>query len=286
MPLLNMNIILDRQTLEPEVVKAMLSNTHPLLPSRLAAGWSFSVTSQGKKIDYIPRWDHAALHLENAVVDFADAWRWCEPFALKRCFRQAYLHDGHYQYMQNNDYPEVLDKYGIPHAHLPRKKNIAGQVILDTSHNPGRREIREGYEEAVAAMMWLGRPFWKLTGAGKREVMAQSWLTCRELPNGVLQVQAWPKPFTTAEGEEGEIQNRLRDLLFPKHFAHEKAQAKKEAAGPLFDMNDLVGEINKELKKASRKSKPGKEVRQGRAGRMFLVVPRKSTKASKNVKKK
>ena len=281
MPLWDMNIILDREALEPEVVKAMLSNTHPLLPSRVSDGWGFSIKSQGKEIDYIPHWDHAALHLDNAVVDFADAWRWCEPFAMKRCFRQAYVHDGHYEDMQNTDWPGVLEKYGIPHAHLPRKKNMIGQDVLDISHNPGRFKIREGYQEAVGAMMWLGRPFWKLTGASKKQVLAQSWLKCREVSSGVLQVQAWPKPFTSAEGEEGEIQNRLRDLLFPKHFAHEKAQAKKDAAGPLFDMEDLAREINKEVKKATRKSKSGKKGPQGRAVRMFLVVPRESKKVKK-----
>jgi hypothetical protein len=286
MPLLDMSIVLDRQTLEPEVVKSMLSNTHPLLPSSLASGWRFSLTSQGKKIDYISRWDHAALWMRNVAQDFADGWRWCEPFAMRKCFRQAYIYDGHYLSCQRMDDPGWFEYNGLPCPDLPRKKNIAGQLVLDISQNPGRWHIRDGYEEAVGAMMWLGRPFWKLTGASKKEVIGQTWLKCHELPNGVLQVQAWPKPFTSAEGEEGEIQNRLRDLLFPKHFAHEKAQAKKEAAGPLFDMNDLAQEINKKLKKAARKTKPGKKGRQRRAGGMLLMVTSKAAKRSKKAKMK
>lgn len=88
------------------------------------------------------------------------------------------------------------------------------QQIIDTSQNPGRRILRDGFVEAVGSVMWLGEQFWPLTGASKQTVLAAEWLECEQLANGVLRIQVADAPFRTAEGASGALQDRLRSLLF------------------------------------------------------------------------
>jgi len=128
--------------------------------------------------------------------------------------------DREYDYWQNAHDPLQYEAHGRSYAHLPMKSNELPypleQMIIDTSRNPGRRVIRMGYVEAVGHLMWFGEPFWKSTGTSKRTVLAQKWLKCEERPGGILRVQAADQPFTSAEGKQGEIQRRLRQLLFPR----------------------------------------------------------------------
>jgi len=169
--------------------------------------------------------DHALLWLVNCIEDTADAWRWCEPFAALPEFRQAFVYDSDFQRWQNEEDPEAFADEGRDHGNLPKKSNnlpdFVESDIIDISGNPGRRMIREGYLEFVSSLMWLGKPFWKLTGASRNKVLEQDWLKCKELSNNVLQVHARNKPFVSAEGEQGAMQDRLRDLLFPHHGKHE-----------------------------------------------------------------
>jgi hypothetical protein len=83
------------------------------------------------------------------------------------------------------------------------------------SGNPGRRVLRQGFVEALGAVMWLGASFWPLTGAKKEAVCAQRWLRCEEFPGGVVRIKAAETPFSEGTGEPGQVQDRLRSLLFP-----------------------------------------------------------------------
>jgi hypothetical protein len=77
----------------------------------------------------------------------------------------------------------------------------------------GLSNDRDGYVEGVSAEMWLGDSFWQYAKCTKDDVLKQNWLHCEERPTH-LYVRAWPEPFSSAEGEQGEIQRRLLDLLF------------------------------------------------------------------------
>jgi hypothetical protein len=78
---------------------------------------------------------------------------------------------------------------------------------------PGLSNDRNGYIEGVSAEMWFGETFWQHAKCAKADILKQDWLHCEERPTH-LYVRAWPKPFSSAEGEQGEIQRRLLDLLF------------------------------------------------------------------------
>ena len=41
------------------------------------------------------------------------------------------------------------------------------QMEIDTSGNPGRNVLRQGYIEAIGSTMWLGSLFWERTGVDK-----------------------------------------------------------------------------------------------------------------------
>lgn len=121
-----------------------------------------------------------------------------------------------------------FDIFGIALANALPLTNMVFQAntyldSFDDSHwNPGRNNLylapcynngRDGYIEGVSSEMWLGAPFWQYAKCTKQDLLSQDWLHCEERPSH-LYVRAWPPPFSSAEGEQGEIQRKLLDLLF------------------------------------------------------------------------
>lgn len=93
------------------------------------------------------------------------------------------------------------------------KKSFMVESDRDLRKYPGWFVERDGYLEGVSAEMWLGEPFWRFAACSKENVLNADWLKV-ENRGSHLHVVAWPEPFTSAEGEQGEIQRRLLKLLF------------------------------------------------------------------------
>lgn len=184
-------------------------------------GVSFEQGSLLSDIQYghVRNFDHSLIRVERVVSGVADAWSWIEPFSRQSGFCAAWIRDLPYEYWQNAEDPLQYESEGRSYKGLPMKWNglprPLKRKIIDITGNPGRRVLRCGYVEAVGAVMWLGERFWSVTGTGKQDVLAQDWIICQELPCSVLRVQASNQPFTSAEGDEGQKQDRLRALLFP-----------------------------------------------------------------------
>ncbi len=121
-----------------------------------------------------------------------------------------------------------LDVFGAALANALPLTNMVVQAnnyldsVEDSLWNPGSNNLflapcynnsRDGYIEGVSAEMWLGGPFWQYAKCTKQDLVSQDWLHCEERSSH-LYVRAWPGPFSSAEGEQGEIQRRLLDLLF------------------------------------------------------------------------
>lgn len=85
--------------------------------------------------------------------------------------------------------------------------------ILDISTNPGRSVTCNGGPAFVKADLWLGPAFWKYAPCRKEEVLSQPWLKVRDTEH-FLHLKAYPEPFTRPDGEQGEIQRKLWQLLF------------------------------------------------------------------------
>jgi hypothetical protein len=67
--------------------------------------------------------------------------------------------------------------------------------------------------EGVSDEMWLGESFWPHAACRREDVLGADWLKVEDRGSH-LHVIAWPEPFTSAEGEQGEVQRRLLKLLF------------------------------------------------------------------------
>lgn len=78
---------------------------------------------------------------------------------------------------------------------------------------PALSNLRDNYLEGVSAEMWFGQSFWQYASCTKEELMACDWLKCQDR-GFQLHVEAWDGPFTSAEGEQGEVQRQLLKMLF------------------------------------------------------------------------
>ena len=159
------------------------------------------------------------LSIHDFVTGPDDAEAWPEPFLPDAAFIQARLIDVDYEYWQNAaDFLEY-ESVGRSLEGLPTRSNglpaPLTRTVVDTSSNPGRRVLRNGYVEAVASPMWLGGPFWPLVGRNKEDVRGiEAWL-CTELANGVMRIDVPGGTFTSADGPPGDLQRRLRTALYP-----------------------------------------------------------------------
>ena len=240
-------IALDYMALPPETIWEILRESHPqLLHSGkeldfygdLLAAWDMpsAIRKKGKshfyakftegQLSYSPVGNPriSQILIENSIVDFSDSWSWVKPISQEKAFRAARVYDGEYDFWQNAHDLIQYEGSGRNYLGLPMKSNglpyPLEKMIIDTSTNPGRRVFRQGYVEAVGAVMWLGDQFWGLTGARKQDVLAAKWLKCEQMPHQVLRVQANDAPFTIAEGPQEEIQNLMRARLFPCATPH------------------------------------------------------------------
>jgi len=102
---------------------------------------------------------------------------------------------------------------------LPTRSNglppPLARMEIDTSHNPGRRVLRQGFVEAVGSPMWFGAPFWPLVGRRPEEVCGLPWLKCRSRGNDVIRIDVVDAPFASSEGEDAALQDRLRQAFYP-----------------------------------------------------------------------
>lgn len=122
-----------------------------------------------------------------------------------------------YSYIQNEKVPENLTYYGVDLSKLVIK-DLGYRKMIDTSNHPGRCYSRIGYIEEVCSEMYITRELCKRTGADYEQIKTTDWLKTDEVCEGVLHLVAWSEPFTSAEGEQAEVQNRLRKLLFPLSY--------------------------------------------------------------------
>jgi hypothetical protein len=133
-------------------------------------------------------------------------------------FVSAWVADNDYEFWQSTENQSTYEMLGRPWEHLPTKPNglppPLERTIVDISHNPGRCTFHDGWIEAVGAIMWFGERFWQVSGASKQRVLSQPWLQCSEIAPGLLRVQAAARCFSTDEGEAGDLQRKLRALLF------------------------------------------------------------------------
>lgn len=104
---------------------------------------------------------HINLHLEEEIG----------PLLGAEGFIQAWVCDVEYDFWQNATDPLEYECGGRSLAGLPMKSNglppPLDQMEIDTSGNPGRNVLRQGYIEAIGSAMWLGNLFWERVGVDR-----------------------------------------------------------------------------------------------------------------------
>lgn len=143
--------------------------------------------------------------------------KWLKNIIEHENFVHARIYNTRFDFLQNMTSIQSFEIEGIDHSQLPKKHNglptPLAEMTIDTSDNPGRWQFQSGYIEAVGAEMWLGKRFFELVNLPISTLKNAEWLDVDELEN-VVHLTAYDKPFDSAQGEQGEIQNRLHDLLF------------------------------------------------------------------------
>jgi hypothetical protein len=186
---------------------------------------TFNLTGQGFEFHYSSVLRNGLDHLTiKSSVPSTISWdEWVTQFTGNLNFVMAWVVDSEYDHWQNAKDPLQYTAVGKPYAHLPMKSNglpyPVEQKIIDTSTNPGRWLFRDGFIEAVGSVMWLGAPLWSLTGADQKQVMNATWLRVSNPAPAVVRLQAAERCFTTADDGSGELQSKLRSLLFPPQDA-------------------------------------------------------------------
>ncbi len=126
---------------------------------------------------------------------------------------QAFVHDYEYYYWQNAADLLLYESEGKDHSSLPKRSNDLPypleQTIVDVSQNPGRYVLREGFRETVASPMWLDnkliRNLTDLQKMGNVELSKYK---------NLLRIETKYETFSSANGEQGEIQRRIRHAIY------------------------------------------------------------------------
>lgn len=160
------------------------------------------------------------IGIKSASVPPIPLDQWIVEFSTNQHFIMAWVVDVEYDRWQNAEDPLEYSAAGRSYAHFPMKSNglpyPLERLIIDISGNRGQWTFRDGYIEAVGAVMWLGESFWPLSGANRERVANSSWLKVSRLSSSVTRIQSSEHCFATAEGAIGELQTRLRSLLYQR----------------------------------------------------------------------
>jgi len=160
------------------------------------------------------------LDLIRIVSDPQDAERWLAKLLKDERMVQARLYDFEYDRWQNAEDLSVYAAAGRSAAGLPMKSNgfpfPLTRQIVDTDANPGRWRLRRKFIESIGATMWFGPEFWALSGANPVALQSCDGVSVTDLGDGVTKVTTALEVFRSAEGMEGDLQNRMRKMLFDK----------------------------------------------------------------------
>ena len=185
---------------------------------RTGVAGHFHLETEGGRFDFSPVANHNLALLTGSRCGDGVFHRFTEWFADSGIdLVSAREFDGVYEYWQNaTDFVEYRVAGRSTENLATRSNGLPApltQVIVDTSHNPGRRILRSGYVEAIGHHMLLGPEFFvRVPRARKDLLLAVDFLKCEEATAG-LDVQVPAGPFV--DESTTDPQRRLREVLFP-----------------------------------------------------------------------
>ncbi|QVQ28273.1 hypothetical protein [Achromobacter deleyi] len=136
--------------------------------------WPSGVGSKGMDFMFgrLPAWKICFLEVSGKGISTDASMQEFAQFLIPTDgFIQAWIYDIEYEYWQNAKDPLEYEKAGRSTVDIPKRSNglpaPLNQLEIDTSHNPGRTELKIGYVEAIGRLMWLGEKFWSRVGVDK-----------------------------------------------------------------------------------------------------------------------
>lgn len=191
-------------------------------------GKGFLVEGHGLEIDRGTVGDNELdfLVIENHSPK-KDWWRhWEEAVVRRDGFVMGWLADHDYQYWQNCEDLERYRAAGRPLEKLSLRSNglpyPLEAIEVDTSKNPGRRVIRNGYIEAVGAIMWASTLLSKRTGVPLEQLAHSELAKTVEIGEGVLRLECSKRLFTSDSEASRQLQDAIRELVFPPRSKRRK----------------------------------------------------------------
>jgi len=143
--------------------------------------------------------------------------RWTSPFVVSPYFVQGWVADVEYNEWQNAEDTLLYKAEKRDYSSLPMRSNglppPLEQMVIDISQNPGRRQFRSGYMEAVGAVMWLSELFWRYVGVDHKERLAGfSGAKIKQVTDDVVRIIVSETSFT--DDSTRDLQERLRNVLY------------------------------------------------------------------------
>lgn len=157
--------------------------------------------------------NHDVLIIESESVELSKLIHFVELVIDELPVIQAFIHNHYYRYWQNAEDTLLYDVAGKDHSFLPKKSNglpfPLEQIVVDISNNPGRCRLGEGYRESISSPMWLSQSL-----ILDLELL-QRIATVTKLKDGdILKISTLYNTFDKADGEQGELQRQLRNVIY------------------------------------------------------------------------
>ena len=141
---------------------------------------------------------------------------WVDALIQFNGFVHAWVVDYGYNYWQNAVDPVQYKFHNRSYAKLPMKHNglpdPVGQIEIDTSNNPGLRDIRKGYIEAIGARIWFSEKFLTLINRTIEEIQDAYPCKIEKYNEDVYQLSASVGIFKDSSTEAE--QRQLRTALY------------------------------------------------------------------------
>ncbi len=171
------------------------------------------------RFSVVGRYKHVLFSISSKEhVELKD---WCnlinEIYSFKP-FIQAMLVDCEYDHWQTAHDVIQYDAYNRSYEGLPMKSNDLPfpleQMIIDTSKNPGRRILKDGYVEFVSSHMWVSEHFLELMPVNKEKKISELNDNFKVVEaNGLLFIKLSNELYTE-EKNNPESLNKLREIIY------------------------------------------------------------------------
>lgn len=156
------------------------------------------------------------LHVKEKVVGALDAGQIASGMLSLPGFFSARTADVEFEYWQNADQTCLYEWRG---RSFDAKRLVSNGLpfpleerVVDISGNPGRRQFKPGYIEAVGDEMWLSQECLHRLGSPSLDGLAEAGWTVNALAGGVVHLRTAGEIFV--EEANLELQQRLRFALF------------------------------------------------------------------------